>query len=264
MSRPSGANRDARTPDDRAVSETIGFVLAFALVTASVGVVYTAGIGGLEDAQEDEQLTNAVRAFEVLADNVADIQRDGAPSRATELKLQGASVGFGARAQFVVQVNHTELHDVNATYEASARPLVYDDDAGSVVYSGGAIFRVEADWTAMDVEPGFVLDDDRAVVPFLVTYPQGDGGIGGDSTVLVVAHRQSSGLEGRVDLDEDADPARVNVTVASPRAAAWARYFEDAGLTAIDGDPSDGNVTYQFETRRLLVPETVVEFELQP
>jgi len=257
------SGRSLRLGDSRAVSETIGFVLAFALVTASVGVVYTTGIGGLEDAREDEQVTNAVRAFEVLADNVADVRRQGAPSRATELKLNGASIGFGDPVRFTVQVNYTDS-DANDTFVASTRPLVYEDAGGEVVYSGGATFRVSDDWAAMRVEPGFVVDDRRSLVPLLVTYPQGDGdGIGGDSTVLVVAHRQPSGSTGEFDTGlDDPGEARVNVTVESPRADAWGRYFDEEGMTAIDGDASDGAVTYQFYTERLVVPETVVEFEV--
>ncbi|WP_115862327.1 DUF7289 family protein [Halorussus litoreus] len=255
--------RSLRLGDRRAASETIGFVLAFALVTASVGVVYTTGIGGLEDAREDEQLTNAVRAFEVLADNVADVSRQGAPSRATELKLNGATIGFGDPVRFTVQVNHTDS-DANDTFVATTRPLVYDDESGAVVYSGGATFRVDDGAAVMRVEPGLVVDDRRSLVPLLVTYPQGDsGGIGGDSTVLVVAHRQPSGSAGEFDTGlDDPGEARVNLTVESPRAGAWGRYFEDEGMTAIDGDASDGAVTYQFHTERLVVPETVVEFEV--
>lgn len=255
--------RSVRVAESRAVSETLGFVFAFALVTASVGVIYTTGIGGLENAREDEQLTNAVRAFEVLADNVEDLRRQGAPSRATELKLNGASLGFGDPVRVTVQVNHTET-DANATHVASLRPLVYEDDAGQVVYSAGATFRVDDGAAAMRVEPGFVVDDRRAVVPLLVTYPRRDvGRVGGDTTVLAVAYRQSAGLAGVFDAGPDpADEARVNVTVESPRAAAWGRYLESSGMTAIDGDPDDGAVTYQFYTERLLVPETVVEVEL--
>ncbi|WP_458205993.1 DUF7289 family protein [Haladaptatus sp. NG-SE-30] len=57
---------------------------------------------------------------------------------------------------------------------------------------------------------------------------------------------------------------RVNVTIASPRAAAWKRYFDQEGLKKIDGDASDGRVTYQFKsTARVVVPETVAAFELR-
>ncbi|MFC7080622.1 DUF7289 family protein [Halorussus caseinilyticus] len=261
-------SRNCDLLDRRGVSETIGFVFVFALVTASIGVVYTTGIGGLEDAREDEQLTNAVRAFDVLADNVGDVTSEGAPSRATELKLSGASVGFGDPVGITVQVNDTDS-DANLTYTQTTRPLVYDAPAGQVVYSAGATFRVDGGDAAMRSEPGLVVTDRQSVVPLVVTYPASDsGGVGGSSTVLVVAHRQSVELGGRFDTGPDpADEARVNVTVNSPRAAAWGRYFESLGMSPPNSnpaaaDPSDGEVTYQFFTDRLLVPESVVEFEI--
>ena len=57
-------------------------------------------------------------------------------------------------------------------------------------------------------------------------------------------------------------------TSESPRAAAWGRYFEEQGMVAPPSnpslaDPGDGEVTYQFRTDHLLVPETVVEFDIQ-
>ncbi|WP_135851366.1 DUF7289 family protein [Halorussus salinus] len=260
----TGRSGGSGTLDRRGVSETIGFVFVFALVTASVGVVYTTGIGGLEDAREDEQLTNAVRAFDVLDDNVGDLTREGAPSRATELKLSDATLGFGDPVTVEVRVNHTAT-DANATYSATTRPLVYSGAAGDVVYSAGATFRVDDGAAAMRTEPGLLVDDRRSMVPLLVTYPRTDsGGIGGSSTVLLVAYRQSQGLDGTFDTGPDAaDEARVNVTVDSPRAAAWGRYLEETGMTAVDGDASDGEVTYQFRTDHLLVSETVVEFDLK-
>lgn len=266
-----GPGRGIDLFDHRGVSETIGFVFVFALVTASVGVVYTTGIGGLENARDGEQLTNAVRAFDVLADNVNDVTHKGAPSRATELKLSGASLGFGDRVDIEVQVNHTDPgNDANATYTANTRPLVYSDSAGEVVFSTGATFRVDNGNAAMRNEPGLLVDDSQSVIPLLVAYPRGDsGGVGGSSTVLVVAYRQSVGLKGQFDTSSDpSGAARVNVTIDSPRAAAWGRYFEEQGMVPPPSNPSladasDGSVTYQFETDHLIIPESVVEFEIQ-
>lgn len=267
-SQSTDAGRRSRSIDvscSRAVSDTIGFVFAFALVTAAIGVVYTSGIGGLEDAREDEQLTNAVRAFDVLADNVGDLRTEGAPSRATELKLTDASLGFGDPVRVEMQVNHTAPgNDANATYAMTTRPLVYDDSAGEVVYSAGATFRVDDGSAVMREEPDLLVGDRRAVVPLLIAYPRGNSThVGGSTTVLVVAHRQSAGLDGQFDTGAGGHDARVNVTVESARAAAWGRYFEAKGMSAIDADASDGEVTYQFYTDHLLVPEAVVEFEIQ-
>jgi len=249
---------------DRAVTDTLGFVFAFALVTASIGVVYTTGIGGLEDAREEEQLTNAARAFDVLADNVEDVRGQGVPSRATELKLLGSEIRYGDPVRIEVQANDT-ASDANGTYATTVRPLVYDAPAGEVVYAGGATFRGSDDSSIMQFEPGFVVggpEPNASVVPLLTTYPRdSEGKIGGSGTVLVVAYRQSSGLDGEFVTGTDSD-ARVNVTVRSPRAAAWGRYFEGEGMDRVDDGSDDDVVTYQFYTDRLLVPETVVEFEL--
>jgi hypothetical protein len=250
--------------NDRAVSETIGFVLAFVLVTATIGVVYATGFGGLYDAQRFEQVNNAERAFDVLADNVEDVRREGAPSRATELRLGGASLDHGDPVRVRVHVNDSDPTSTrNATYTMTPRPLVYSGVGDSeLTYVAGAVFRASDDHSVMVQRPGFVHDDHRAIVPFLVTYPRDDGGVSGDATVLVLARHQSSGLAGQFRTGPGSD-ARVNVTVESPRAGAWKRYFEAKGFTAIDADESDDTVTYQFHTDHLVVPETVVEFELQ-
>ncbi|PSP55194.1 hypothetical protein BRC82_06715 [Halobacteriales archaeon QS_1_67_19] len=253
---------------DRAVSETIGFVFVFALVTASVGVVYTAGIGGLADAREDEQLTNAVRAFDVLADNVDDVAESGAPSRATELKLKDSTLRYGEQIRIAVQVNDT-ASDANASYATTTRPLVYDAPAGEVVFAGGATFRVDDGNAAMRAEPGFVVGDGESnvsMIPLLTVYPRGSGGgIGGSSTVLVVAYRKSAGhaTPFETGLDPDASDARVNVTVESPRADAWGWYFETRGMERVAAESGDGKVTYQFYTDRLVVPELIVELDLK-
>ncbi|GAA0198439.1 hypothetical protein ACFFQF_15185 [Haladaptatus pallidirubidus] len=245
--------------NDRAASETVGFVL----VTATVGAVYATGLEGLHDAQQFEQVNNAERAFDVLADNVADVQREGTPSRATELRLGGATLGYGDPVTIRVQVNDT-VSTKNATYIMNARPLVYSGvEDSELVYVGGAVFRSDGGASTMRREPRYVFDDERAVVPFLVTYPSGnERTLSGDSTALVVAYRQSAGLDGQFRTATASD-ARMNVTVESPRSTAWKRYFEEEGLTAIDGDAADGSVTYQLVTDRVIIPETVVEFELK-
>ena len=82
--------------DERGVSDVVGFVLVFALVTATVGVVYTTGIQGLTGSRDVERVNNAERAFDVFANNVDDVIRRGAPSRATEVKLADADLHYGA------------------------------------------------------------------------------------------------------------------------------------------------------------------------
>jgi hypothetical protein len=84
----------------RAVSETLGFVFAFALIVTTTGIVFTVGQGGLQNAQDQERLNNAERAMDVLAQNMNDLNRRSAPSRATEIRLSEASIAYGDPVTF--------------------------------------------------------------------------------------------------------------------------------------------------------------------
>jgi len=67
--------------DERGVSDVVGYVLIFSLIVATVGVVTTVGFSTLEDRQDAERVNNVERAFDVFANNMENVYRDGAPSR---------------------------------------------------------------------------------------------------------------------------------------------------------------------------------------
>lgn len=245
---------------DRAVSETLGFVLAFSLIVATIGIVYASGISGLNDAQQAEKVDNVERAFDVLADNLEDLHQRGAPSRATEVKLAGGSLMTSDETVTIrirAENSSDPLH--NETYTANLKPIVYQDDGGtSIVYSSGAVLRSDPGGAAMLNEPGWVTGPNRSALPLVVTYGDGSGGIGGDGAVLVVAERRSRSLRTPFEVDGDST-AVVNVTVNSSRVEPWKRYMEAQGFEAKDPDGSNGNVTYQFETETLYVSRTEAE-----
>ena len=61
---------------DRAVSDVLGYVLIFSLITSSVGVVYVAGYGSLDSLRNAERFNNAERAFDVLDSNLEEFGDD--------------------------------------------------------------------------------------------------------------------------------------------------------------------------------------------
>ena len=251
---------------DRAVSETLGFVLVFALITSTVGVVYVSGIGGLTDARNAEQVNNAERAFDVLADNMADIHQRNAPSRATEIKLADAQLGYDEHTELSVEV----LSSGN-TDRVKIAPIVYTDDSGSeIVYEAGAVVRTDPNGGAvMKREPKMVfrVDDggDRvAIIPFIQTRTGDTGGIGGSTTVLVRGkHAISEVLTARTS----GGPYTVTFTLdtTSSRALVWKRYLEaemDESTWNLDCDlvgTDDDTVECSFTVDRLHVTATRID-----
>lgn len=73
----------------------------------------------------------------------------------------------------------------------------------------------------MLTDPGHVLNDDRSAIPLLVTTkPSDQTSISGHRTALVRGSHQHT------DLLVPATTDAVTVTVESPRADVWERYFE--------------------------------------
>lgn len=262
----------------RGVSEIIGFILVFSVVTATVFIAYTSGISGLQDARDFERVENAERAFDVLGDNLADIHAGGAPSRATEIKLAGSELSIGANQRFSVRYeNGTGTPEFyNAT---SLRPIIYAvGDEEAVVYEAGAIIRVSRDGQRMVDEPAMAFRSEngrRTVsIPFVRTIAESQTVVSGSQTTLVRAEKLVPRPEGRyspvlASLSGAGAPHeirfRVNTTAA--RAPAWNQYLEQeiswrADACSLAG-ADDNVVVCEFETDELYVTRTSIDITFQ-
>lgn len=208
---------------ERAQSEALGFVLVFSLVVATVGIVSVAGFGTLHDAHQAQRVDNAERAFEVLASNVEDLAR-GAPSRATEVKLDGAQVETGDAVYVNVSGTATGS-DAHFAFNRSVTPVVYRSGEDRVVYAAGAVFREGRGGAAVVREPRLVFGPDRTAIQVIRTHSR-EGSVGGEGTVLIRTRRSDAELLRANETEYD-----VTVTITSPRAAAWERTLERPGVS---------------------------------
>lgn len=211
--------------DRRGASETLGFILVFSLVVTTVGVVYVVGFSGLQDVRDAERANNAERAFDVLANNIEDMVRRGAPSRGTEIRLAEASIGGGTPTY--INVSGTDPSGRNFTSgNYTIEPIVYEADDTEIRYAAGAVTRIQTDGSTMLNEPPFVLSEDRVVVP-LVQTRTGTADVGGQKTILVRAERRIR----QVVVSEEQSYATVTLNVSTPAPDAWERYLEGEGLS---------------------------------
>lgn len=203
-------------PDDRGVSETVGFVLVFALITSTVAVTFTVGLGGLEDAQLAERDNNVERAFDVLQDNFDDISRDGVPSRATEIQLGGGELRLEQESTFRLNDTATAgtvLETGSLTYRGAGDTRI--------VYENGAVFRMEGDNGVMLSEPDLLLGD--TVVYSLYGLGGPPQTAAGDRTVLVVGQRGNR----EAAIDDRTATDNVTLAINSSQATVWERYYSE-------------------------------------
>lgn len=215
------------TRDDRAVSEVLSYVLVFSLVASSVAVVSVVGIDGLQNARDAEQLDNAERAFDVLADNVADLHQRGAPSRATEVSLSRAQLSTGEHVVLNVSVTEQGDSDPTPVLNRTIRPIVYTGNQDRrLVYEAGAVFRENRDNGLLVRPPPLLVDDERVLLTVVSMRSDGRQSLGGSTVLVRTDHRGASVKHA----DASSTVENVTVRVASPRAGLWASYFEDSGF----------------------------------
>ncbi|RAW45733.1 hypothetical protein DQW50_07470 [Halorubrum sp. 48-1-W] len=251
-----------RAPDGRAVSDVVGYVLVFALVTATITSVFAVGMGGLEDRRDAERIENVERAFDVLDDNLRDVARHGDPSRATEVRLSGGELSLSSTTNVTIEQVKNGTRVGNHTTR-TVHAVTYTRGETTVGYDAGARFRTDGDTTLFRSTPGFVSTEgepNRTVIPLLRTRP-GDGPTAaeGDGTVQISA---SAGVLRRFEYPEaGADPDAVRIRVESPRADAWERYLDEAdGFTVDESATTDGEVVAEIDRDEVVyVRVTVVD-----
>lgn len=222
--------------DRRAISDALGFVMVFAIIISTVAVVYVGGFQSLDDARQYERMNNAERAFEVLDDNVEDIIQRGAPSRATEIKLDRAALEGGSSQ--VINITVTEGAAAEGeSISRSYHPIVYEsqtDRSNRMIYALGATFRASSGGTVMSTEPDWVLEDDRIIIQIVQTRHDDDNDVIGSDTILV--RTWAAGAD--VPLENTSGSSDVYVNITSSRASAWKNYMEDQG-SAVDCSQSE-------------------------
>jgi len=259
--RPTDVDGDRR--DERGVSDLVGFVLVFSLIAVVVSIVSLSGLSALEGARDAQQTNNAERAMEVLSDNVADITERGAPSRATEISLEDASLYLGEETRIEVR-DPAQSGDPSflTTRVFKLRPIVYEDERAKLVYVNGAVFRVEPEGGVVlrPWEP--VLDADRTMVPIVNTESVTGGPQSIKSTTVLVRANTNRRIVPVADDEGTYDDVWVNVT--SSRRDLWHRMLEsDGALDCADAGPERVECRLTYDPDRLYVVETRIAVALK-
>jgi hypothetical protein len=213
--------------NDRAASNLIGFLLIFSLVASVIAIVSVTGVDALNDVKRGEQVNNAERAFDVLADNMNDVHREGAPSRATEISLQDAQIDTSGFSTIEIHAWDPSGGDLepNFTVNQTVNSTVWESKEGretKIAYEFGAVVREQPDGGLIVRRPPIQWEEDRTIVPVVDT-DAFRAGVSSGRTVRVRGIRQTP----RIAYAGDGTIyTELWVNITSPRADIWAEYLE--------------------------------------
>ena len=204
-------------------------MLIFGLVVSVVAVVSVSGLNSLESVRDAERTNNVERAFEVLSNNVDDVAARGAPSRATEISLDGNAVVVGDQIKVEIRDPDNSNSDpsdpsflTGRTFKP--RPIIYDAGDTQLVYVMGAVFRVEDEGGVILESWSPVLDERRTYFSVVNTRSATGAATSVQSSTVLVRTVANQRVVELADETTDYDDVWVNVT--SPRRDLWLRMLE--------------------------------------
>lgn len=202
---------------ERAVSNTLGFIVIFSLVLFSLVLVSTAGLGGLQDTRDATMSLNAEQSMESLGNAIEDVHRENESRRTASMRLGRGTLETG---------EETEITVTNGTdgFTQTIDPIVYRLDDTKIAYEGSAIVREQEQGARTLRPPSFVLTDDEAIIPVVNTTSAASGSVGGTTAQVRLRRTGSETKVLDVDASEDVEIV-VETTVL--RAQAWERTLED-------------------------------------
>ncbi|ELZ91412.1 hypothetical protein C440_13899 [Haloferax mucosum ATCC BAA-1512] len=229
---------------ERGVSEVVSFVLVFALVTTSVGLVSTLGYATLSDLQSAEQADNGALAFEVLAADVDAIESGRAETQSADVGTSGGTFGVTPAETVTATVN-------GETWNASGTLFFRSTDT-KLTYESGAVVRRSGDDGVILAPPDFTCRDDVAVVSLVSITSTSSSSISGD-TVRVLTRRQSN------DLLASTTDETVTVAPQGDTPDAWAQYFRDQNDWSYDTGTGEATCTAEH----VIVRETTITVDFR-
>ncbi|AWB26239.1 DUF7289 family protein [Halococcoides cellulosivorans] len=237
--------------DNRAVSETLGYILVFAIVIVTISTVAIAGVGSLEASRDSASAANARTSMELVANAGEQVHQGQAPGRTVPLSTAGGTLRSGEEVTFTVSVDGTDPDD--EVINASTTPLVYEGNGATYVYVGGALLYEGGGGASMLRGPGWKLDG-PVILPIVQTTASGSSSVSGSSAIVELYRTNSQVLH-----NGSASSVTVEIdTVSEARAEAWRRMLNEDASCSVSGETVDCTIS----TSNAIVREVVLDISL--
>lgn len=210
---------------DRGVSDLVGFIVIFTVVIASVGLVAAVGFDTLENVRDHDQLNSAEHGMLTLSDQLTGIANHHAPARATELRLDGATIAIVDGPTVNVTVGYEDGTEVTHTQQLRGVEYRIGDDV--VLVAGGAVIRADGETSWMVREPPFRCTDDQARLNLITVRSLGDDLVSAGGSVQVQTRHDGTDTMAPANRSELTSARNVTVEFVSvDHPDAWTSFIE--------------------------------------
>jgi len=232
---------DPRHDADRAVSDTVAFVLVFTIIVTSAGVVTTVGFASLQDVQRSQQADLSTGTLRAIGGEIDGIARGTRPAYRDSIELGGGRISIVNETTVTITITNTTGQVFDETYRP--RALTYAYEGRNMSYESGILARGSERQRAVLVsEPSTIrCSPANGVAVVSVVQLVSDSGAASGGPVTVEARRihpspPTNVTQLRYPTTRPApSTTNVTVTVSGPWQAAWDDALAAQGFAATGG-----------------------------
>ncbi|ETA68275.1 hypothetical protein MettiDRAFT_1733 [Methanolobus tindarius DSM 2278] len=242
------------TREDRtnaAVSETLGYILLFAIVTLSMGVIYAIGYPALQSNMDANVFESAEQNFIVLQSNMERVAFDQTPVKVLKLKLQASSIAVTNESSISVAYdgNHMEPYPTGE--------IVFSKDEKTIAYEIGSVFKkYPSEASVMVSEPPIYVTslDNTNVTNIGIVSLNGNSQMGGKGIATINLRHNSS------NMSMSNSTTNVSVLINSTHAFKWEEYLGEMGFTV--DNVTESSVNAHINNTMLIMSNHVVDVDI--
>ncbi|MHC1565647.1 MAG: DUF7289 family protein [Candidatus Syntropharchaeales archaeon] len=217
--------------DEDAVSEALGFILVFAIITLSIGIIYVVGYPAIQDSKDRAQMRNMEKNFIVLQSSIDTVALGQSPVKTIRMGLGGGTItvdGSGGALSVTAP---------NISYNGNVGNITYEMDGRQIIYENGGIWSRYPSGGSVEISsPKISLRKDSSDLRYLtvsiIEINSSISSVGGDG-IITFTIESADQTTSAPQIESTAGTAWINITTSTPDA--WARYFRDLNDTAGGG-----------------------------
>ncbi|MBP1910098.1 DUF7289 family protein [Methanolobus bombayensis] len=244
------------TREDRsnaAVSETLGYILLFAIVTLSMGVIYAIGYPALQSNMDANVFESAEQNFIVLQSNMERVAFDQTPVKVLKLKLQSSSIEVSNESAISVTTSD------GFSWNGATGEIVFSKDEKTISYENGAVFKkYPREATVMISEPSIYATsfENTTVTNIGIVSVNGHSQLSGKGIATVNLKHNSSSM------NMSSSTTDVIVLINSTHASKWKEYLEEAGFSIDNNATTSSSVSAHINDTMLIMSNHDVDVDI--
>jgi hypothetical protein len=234
---------------EKAVSESIGFIYIFAIVMLSMSLIYMMGYPTLQSSMDACTFESSQQSFIILQSNMKMVAFNQAPIKNLNIQLQSATISIAENSDITIDYAGDTIHCVSGVIE-------YQQQDMFITYENGGVWKRYSDGGIMVSKPRIYSTtmNGTSYTTIGIVSLQGTSSFSGDGIANIRMQHNSSVIN-RTQI-----PVDVKLSINSTYGQQWKDFLEGIGFTTTNS--TDTSLTVWKNNTILAVGRHVVDVDI--